>query len=316
MNPSTLSVLAGPMLLKGVRWLVGFLGVWLLSHAFTNSATFITGHADQITGGIVSLALFLITDGYSRIVSTLGKAKVNTAAGLPADTSHDETADKVKDLVQIAAPALSTAASNPSAAALRGTGIPTALLLALFLPAFMFTGCNTTSDLSTLNSTLAKASTTAQSVLSVSTLVPSKYKAELNTLILNYVTAHPTFSPKLETVANALESVASANAKLPDPNNTMNTLLATWGGGIPEIGPFIVDFEAFYKVAYPYLTGGAAALTELAELIRSYETAIVSPGGTVITGTQANAAASFLTFAFIAYDGVEVAYHTAYQAKR
>ena len=136
----------------------------------------------------------------------------------------------------------------------------------LFLIALIFLALGFTPGCSTSKQTagVSTAVTAANAVSIGATLIPAKFTAAVKALLAK----HPQAKPYLVTVANSLESIANAEAKLPAPGSTANTLVE-WTEFIPQVGSYVSDFEALYKLYYPTIAPTAAALSELAEVIRS-----------------------------------------------
>lgn len=112
--------------------------------------------------------------------------------------------------------------------------------------------------------TAPTASAPAPATMVVAPLVPAQTSASLRALIAR----HPAARPYLVTVANALQSIAIADARLPDPNSASLSLLS-WCALIPEVGSYVGDFLTIYRGAYPTLSKSGGALSEIAEIIRA-----------------------------------------------
>ena len=126
---------------------------------------------------------------------------------------------------------------------------------------FLGTGCSTTKQAAALSATTAIAGTVATDAA----LLPAALVAKVQAL----VSAHPGVEPYLVTVANGLESIANVEAKLPSPNSTEATLIEWTAGNIPGVGSYVTDLVGLYKEFYPAIAPTGAALSELAEVVRS-----------------------------------------------
>lgn len=133
-------------------------------------------------------------------------------------------------------------------------------VLTLTLAVATLPGCSATRQAAAVSTT----ATVANAVTAGASLLPAVLTADVRALLAK----HPQARPYLVSVANGLESIANAENKLPAPDSAANTLLQ-WTELIPQVGSYVSDFEALYKLYYPTIAPTAAALSELAELIRA-----------------------------------------------
>ncbi len=273
--PTFVNTYLSALVRKGLLLLFGFIAKFGLPTA----AAFLVSREAAIETGIVGFIGTLFVDGCVSLSKSGLLSKYKILTGLPPNASHDESLAAISKAVTVA----EMAVGKPLAAIKNPASInPVAgLIVALLLPALALgqVGCTAIESAvkgGTAASELAKVSNTAQSVLNVGTLVPAAQKAKLAELVQSFVMLHPKNVGLLEVPAKALESIATVNGELPDPNGVVFTVIS-WGGNIPDIGSFVTDFVTFYKLAYPFLHNSVGALTELAELIRSFEPQKVAP---------------------------------------
>lgn len=95
-------------------------------------------------------------------------------------------------------------------------------------------------------------------------LLPPAMVAKVKAL----VAANPAAKPYLVTVANALQSISGAEKRLPSPDSTLGTLVS-WSEWIPEVGGYVSDFDKIYRAYYGTIPATSAALSQLAEIVRS-----------------------------------------------